>query len=67
MARAAVADGANVESLRDASKVHPSHGERDAHRIFQKYWLSLKVPITELELEPLEDGQTVSIPYYKAR
>ncbi|CAK9057240.1 Uncharacterized protein SCF082_LOCUS30742, partial [Durusdinium trenchii] len=43
VARAAVADGAYVQSLQDASKVHPAHGERDAHRIFQKYWLSLRV------------------------
>ncbi|CAL1170886.1 unnamed protein product [Cladocopium goreaui] len=65
MARAAVADGApNVGSLYAATKVHPSHGERDAHRLLNKYWLSLRVPISELTI-PLDDGQTVSIPHYK--
>ena len=65
MARAAVADGApNVGRLCAATKVHPSHGERDAHRLLNKYWLSLRVPISELTI-PLDDGQTVSIPHYK--
>ena len=47
LARAAVEDGAHPVSLRDAAKVHHSHGERDAHRVFDKYWMSLKVPIDE--------------------
>ena len=67
VARAAVADGAYVQSLQDASKVHPAHGERDAHRIFQKYWLSLRVPISDLMVGPFDGGDLVSIPHYKAR
>lgn len=66
LARAAVADGAGAQSLRDAAKVDRAHGERDAHRVFSKYWLSLKVPITDLELGPLAEGETVTIPHYQA-
>ena len=58
-------DGCGAQSLRDASKVHPAHGERDAHRIFNKYWLSLKVPISDLVVGPLEGDEHVSIPHYK--
>lgn len=67
LARAVVADTASdVGGLRDASKVHPTHGERDAHRVLNKYWLSLRVPITNLLVE-LEDGQSVSIPHHKVQ
>ena len=67
LARAVVADTASdVGSLRDASKVHPTHGERDAHRVLNKYWLSLRVHITDLLVE-LEDGQSVSIPHHKVQ
>lgn len=66
MARAAVDDGAASGSLDAASRVHYSHGERDAHRVFQRFWLSLKVRISELPVGPLEDGhETVSIHHYK--
>ena len=65
LARAAVEDGAGPQSLRDAAKVHHSHGERDAHRIFNKYWMSLRVPIDDLKIGPLDEGQYVSIPHYK--
>lgn len=57
-------DGSNAQSLHDAGKVHASHGERDAHRIFDKYWMSLRVPISELRVG-LEDGESVTIPHYK--
>lgn len=65
LARAAVSDGAdNVASLREAAKVHPTHGERDAHRILNKFMLTLRVPISDVKVV-LEDGQVVSIPHYK--
>ena len=65
LARAAVKDGATSQSLHDASKVHRSHGERDAHRVLNKYWLSLKVPIKHILVGPVEGGQSIDIPYYK--
>ena len=65
LARAAQADGATgIHSLAAASKVHPTHGERDAHRLFHRYWLSLRVPISDLQV-PLDDGQQISISHYK--
>ena len=65
LARAAVEDGAQPTSLRDAAKVHHSHGERDAHRLFDKYWMSLKVQIDEILIGPLDGGEHVKIPHYK--
>ena len=65
LARAVHADGATgIHSLAAASKVHPTHGERDAHRLFRRYWLSLRVPISDLQV-PLDDGQHISISHYK--
>ena len=58
-------DGAQPASLRDAAKVHHSHGERDAHRLFDKYWMSLKVQIDEILIGPLDGGEHVKIPHYK--
>ena len=47
-----------------ASKVHKNHGERDCHRIFQRYGLTLKVPICELTV-PLAEGEPLKIPHLK--
>ena len=58
-------DGEGPSSLRAAAKVHYAHGERDAHRLFEKYWLSLKVPISIMEIT-ITNGEIVSIPHYKA-
>ena len=51
--------------MQAAAKVHKSHGERDAHRLFDKHSLSLKVKIRRLKIT-LETGQVVEIPYFKA-
>lgn len=58
-------DGALPDSLRQAAKVHVTHGERDARRIFRRFSLDLKVPIDNLLVGPCEDGEYVNIPHYK--
>lgn len=66
MARANVADGMSCASIRDAAKIHPSNAERDAHRVFDRYWLGLKVPITDFFVEADSDGgPAMSIPQYR--
>ena len=66
MARASIDDGATSGSLDAASRVHYSHGERDARRVFQRFWLSLKVRISELPVGPFDDGgETIVIQRYK--
>ena len=48
-----------------ASKVHVTHGERDSHKIFRKFGLSLKVPVSELQVEG--EGGPLLIPHLKIR
>ena len=67
MARACVADGSKNVGLYNAANQNPKNSERDAHRLFAKYWLSLKVPISFIEVPPENDGIFSSIPFYKAR
>ena len=49
-----------------ASRVKPQNSERDAHRLFDRFWLSLRVPISYIQVESQEDGMHSSIPCYKA-
>ena len=51
---------ASVEAM---CKVHDAHGERDSHRIFRRYGLALKVPVSQL-LAQSDEGPK-SIPYLK--
>ena len=67
MARACLADGSKNVGLYNAAKHTPKNSERDAHRLFAKYWLSLKVPISFMKVPPEDDGIFSSIPFYKAR
>ena len=39
--------------------------EMPIDRIFNKYWLSFKVPISDLVVGPLEGDDHISIPHYK--
>ena len=48
-----------------AGKVRPAHGESDTHKLFEKWWLSLKVPISTMDIR-IENNETISIPHYKA-
>ena len=67
MARACVADGSKNVGLYNAANQNPKNSERDAHRLFAKYWLSLKVTISFIEVPPENDGIFNSVPFYKAR
>ena len=50
MSQAAISDGAMIGSLRDGAKIDKNHSERNAHRLFNRYGLALKVPIAFLEV-----------------
>ncbi|CAE7816444.1 unnamed protein product, partial [Symbiodinium microadriaticum] len=49
IAEAVVADGSAVQNIREATKVDKNHSERNAHRLFNRYGLALRVPISFLE------------------
>ena len=57
--------GLTSRSLHAATKVGESHGERDAQRVFNKFGLSLNVPISSLEVGATTESGPVSIPYLK--
>lgn len=65
-ARAVISDAGGYmgASLADAAKVSLKNAERDVHRLFDKYSLSLRVPISELKIEL--QGDYLTIPIYKA-
>ena len=58
-------DGCMVPSLKEASKVDKSHSERNAHRLFFKYGLALRVPISYLDVPGSPGQDTISIPCLK--
>ena len=63
-----ISDGAQIGSLRDGAKVDKSHSERNAHRLFNRYGLALKVPISLMEVPATagSDGQNhASVPHLK--
>ena len=66
MARACLADGSRNAALFSAAQQKPKNSERDAHNIFKRYWLSLRVPISYVEVPPQDDGICISVPCYKA-
>ena len=66
MARACLADGSRNAAMFSAAQQKPKNSERDAHNIFKRYWLSLRVPISYLEVPPQDDGICTTIPCYKA-
>ena len=65
LARAVLSDGCAVPSLQEAAKVDRAHSERNAHRLFNRYGLALKVPISYLDFKAQEGEDNVSIPYLK--
>ena len=50
--------------LAAASRVHLKHGERDCHRVFKRFGLALRIPVSELQV-PVEEGFPVRIPHLK--
>ncbi|CAE7787053.1 unnamed protein product [Symbiodinium sp. CCMP2592] len=50
VSQAAISDGARIGSLRDGAKIDKNHSERNAHRLFNKYGLALRIPISSLEV-----------------
>ena len=65
MADAVVSDGSAVAGLREAAKVDKHHSERNAHRLFNRYGLSLRVPISQLEVSQTSSEDSVTIPFLK--
>ena len=65
VARACIADGSQNDAMHAASKCNPKNSERDAHALFRRYWLSLRVPISDVEVPPQDGGLHTSIPCYK--
>ena len=66
LASAVLMDGSSLPSLKDASKVDKSHSERNAHRLFNRYGLALRVPISWLEVPVQSVGEEfLAIPYLK--
>ena len=62
IAGAVLRDGCSHPSLQQASRVDKHHSERNAHRLFNRYGLSLKVPMTSLEVSSSEEDP-LSIPF----
>ena len=57
---------ADEPGLADCAKVDKSHGERNAHRLFNRWGLALKVPITYMEVMASDsDGDSISVPYLR--
>ena len=65
LAQAVLSDGCKVPSLQQAAKVDKSHSERNAHRLFNRYGLALRVRISYLEFRAWEGQDSVTIPYLK--
>ena len=58
------ATGQASAGVDSAAKVHTHHGERDAHRAFRRFGLTLKVATSELSV-PAEEGEPSIIPHLK--
>ena len=65
VARAVIADGCSNASLKDAAKVDKAHSETNAHRLFFRYGLASKVPISELTFPNNAGDDTINISYLK--
>ena len=68
IARAVIADdprAVNSQSLADSSKVDRAHSERNAHRLFNRYGIALKVPISYLDVATDTGEDNISLPYLR--
>ena len=68
-ADAALQDGAKAAGLTQAARVDKSHSERNAHRLFNRYGLALKVPLSWLSVpgDSSLGNEAVVLPYLKVR
>ncbi|CAE7244059.1 unnamed protein product [Symbiodinium sp. CCMP2592] len=64
-AEAVVADGSATQNIREATKVDKSHSERNAHRMFNRYGLALRVPISYMDVPQSSSEDSVTVPYLK--
>ena len=66
MAEAALKGGAKASGLTQATKVDKNHSERNAHRLFNRYGLALRVPISYL-IGPGggPEAEALEVPYLK--
>ncbi|CAE7801495.1 unnamed protein product [Symbiodinium sp. CCMP2592] len=65
IAEAVVADGSATQNIREATKVDKSHSERNAHRMFNRYGLALRVPISYMDVPQSSSEDSVTVPYLK--
>ena len=66
MAQAVASDGGQIPGLKDALKVDPNHSERNAHRLFNRYGLALRVTITQMEVPASSPEEyPIHIPYLR--
>ena len=65
IAEAVVADGSATRNIREATKVDKNHSERNAHRLFNRYGLALRVPISFLEVQQSSSQDSIMLPYLK--
>ena len=52
-----------MPGLAEAAKVDKNHSERNAHRLFNKYGLALRVPIDYFDVPQSSSGESVTVPY----
>ena len=55
----------NNQTLADSCKVDRAHSERNVHRLFNRYGISLKVPISHLEVPSDAGEDNISVPYLR--
>ncbi|CAE7295378.1 unnamed protein product [Symbiodinium sp. KB8] len=65
IAEAVVADGSATQNIREAAKMDKSHSERNAHRLFNRYGLALRVPISFLDVPSSNREDSITIPHLK--
>ena len=66
MANAVASDGGRIPGLQDALKIDKAHSERNAHQLFNRYGLALRVPISML-LVPASSPEEypIQLPYLR--
>ena len=66
MANAVASDGGRIPGLQDALKIDKAHSERNAHRLFNRYGLALRVPISMLHV-PASSAEEypIQLPYLR--
>ena len=65
---ALLSDGCTQPFMQEMARVDKNHSERNAHRLFNRYGLALKVPLSTLQvLKSAEDDDPLSLPYLGIR